>query len=108
MKRGYWKLDVGDFEMSDADRQHVAHRINEGYIEGELISNEPETEDFNDVVCPYCSYPHEPDSLEVFLPDIPEKVRCHKCKKHFVAELRMADYFHTQTMEQANKEGVEL
>jgi len=43
MNKGWWKLDASmfdDSELNDNDREHIAHRIKEGYTEGELIHEE--------------------------------------------------------------------
>lgn len=34
---GVWKLQVEGIELSDADRQHIAQQIKEGYTQGEVI-----------------------------------------------------------------------
>jgi hypothetical protein len=42
-KRGWWKLDLGDLDirdLSDADAEHIAKMIKQGYTEGEVVCDE--------------------------------------------------------------------
>lgn len=41
---GWWKLEINVDELSDADREHIARLIIEGYTEGELAADETEDE----------------------------------------------------------------
>ena len=37
-KRGWWDLEVkGVSELNDADREHIAQLIKEGYTSGEIV-----------------------------------------------------------------------
>ena len=40
---GWWKLDLGDLrrdDLSDADREHIAKMIKEGYTQGEIVKDD--------------------------------------------------------------------
>ena len=46
MKRSWWKLTIDDYpnyEPNDADLEHIAELIKQGYNQGELVQEE-ETE----------------------------------------------------------------
>lgn len=40
--RTWWKLEISDedAELSDADREHIAGLIKEGYTHGEVVKDE--------------------------------------------------------------------
>lgn len=42
IKRGWWRLDLGDLnsiDLSDVDREHISQQIKEGFIEGEIVED---------------------------------------------------------------------
>lgn len=43
-KRGWWSLDVGDVELSECDREHIANCILNGYIGGEICKEDDITD----------------------------------------------------------------
>ena len=48
MKRSYWKLIINDYpnyEPNDADLEHIAQLIKQGYHQGELIQEEEREEE---------------------------------------------------------------
>ena len=47
IKRGWWKLNItGETEeLTDDDRNHIAHLIQDGYNEGEVIQEETDDEE---------------------------------------------------------------
>ena len=40
MVHGWWDLNIGDCELSDGDREHIAEMIKEGYTSGEICHEE--------------------------------------------------------------------
>lgn len=46
-ERGWWKpvLTSDTLELSDADREHIGQAITEGFTEGEVVQDEPDTEE---------------------------------------------------------------
>ncbi len=40
-RRGWWKLEVeGDIELDEADLEHIAKQIKEGFVQGEVVQTE--------------------------------------------------------------------
>lgn len=33
----WWKLDTGDTDVTDTDREHIAEQIKEGFTEGQIV-----------------------------------------------------------------------
>lgn len=40
MVHGWWRLDIGGSALNDADREHIAKCIEEGYTQGEICHEE--------------------------------------------------------------------
>jgi hypothetical protein len=45
MTDGWWRLNIEGTKLNDADRQHIAEMIEEGYEEGEICHEEEDDEE---------------------------------------------------------------
>lgn len=43
MTRGWWELNVQDFEMNDNDREYVGEMIKQGFTSGELVHEDDDS-----------------------------------------------------------------